>query len=98
MTAKSDRIKKLLDNEDLKDAFDSVTNAIIRGWTETPPTALEVQQEWHRRLHTLNSVKENLMAALQDGQYQDFRAVEQEKLPPIGDIVSWRKNNQSKNG
>ena len=96
MTAQSDRIKKLLENEDLNDAFDSVANAIHRGWAETPPTELDVQQEWHRRLFTLNSVKENLMSALQDGQYQDFRAVEQEALPPLGDIVSWRKNNQSK--
>ena len=96
MTAQSDRIKKLLDDKDLSEAFDAVANAIHSGWANTPPTDADKQQEWHRRLFTLNSVKENLYAAMQDGQYMDFCEAEKEKPAILGDIVTWRKN-QSKN-
>jgi len=90
MTAKSDRINKLLDDKDLIEAFESVANAIHIGWANTPPTELESQQEWHRRLFTLNSIQENLYAAMQDGKYQDWIESEDEKPAELGDIVSWR--------
>ena len=90
MTAQSDRIKKLLDDKDLQKAFDSVANAIHYGWANSPPTDADMQQEWHRRLHTLNSVKENLYEAMQADQYQDFIEVEKEKPAVLGDIVAWR--------
>ena len=96
MTAQSDRIKKLLDDKDLQEAFDAVTNAIHKGWSDTPPTDADMQQEWHRRLFTLSSVKENLYAAMQDGQYQDFLEAEKEKPAILGDILSWRKKQSRK--
>ena len=96
MTAQSDRIKKLLDDKDLNEAFDSVANAIHQGWANTPPTDMAAQTEWHRRLFTLNSVKENLYKAMQDGQYKDYIEAEKEKPAILGDILSWRMN-QSKN-
>ena len=94
MTAQSDRIKKLLDDEDLNDAFEAVGNAIHRGWSNTPPTELETQQEWHRRLFTLNSIKENLVAAMESGAYDDYLEVEKEKPAELGDILSWRMKKQ----
>ena len=96
MTAQSDMLNKLLKDEDLLDAFEAVGNAIHRGWANTPPTELDQQQEWHRRLFTLNSVKENLYSALQDGEYQDFLEQESEKPAILGDLVSWRKNQSKK--
>lgn len=90
MTAKSDRVKKLLDDEDLNEAFSQVANAIHKGWANTPPTNVEAQQEWHRRLFTLNSVIENLKLAVQDGELEDYRVAEQEKPSFLGDIAAWR--------
>lgn len=94
MTAQSDRIKKLLDDKDLNEAFDAVANAIHTGWANSPPTDLDMQTEWHRRLFTLNSVKENLFAAMQDGQYQDYIEAEKEKPAILGDITKWRMKHQ----
>ena len=96
MTAKSDRLNKLLKDEDLLDAFESVGNAIHKGWANTPPTDADQQQEWHRRLFTLNSIRENLYAALQDGEYQDFLEQESEKPAILGDLVSWRMKKTSR--
>ena len=90
MTAQSDRIKRLLDDEDLNRAFDAVANAIHSGWANSPPTDAAMLSEWHRRLFTLNSVKENLYTAMQDGQYQDYIEAEKEKPAMLGDILSWR--------
>lgn len=90
MTLKSDRIQRLLADEDLQEAFQQVKDAIHRGWANAPPTKLDEQQEWHRRLFTLKSVEENLRIAIQDGKLEDFRA-EQDKKPSIlGDIAAWR--------
>ena len=98
MTAKSDRIKKLLDDGDLQEAFRQVEDAIHRGWAGTPPTQLEDQREWHRRLFTLKSVKENLYRAIEDGKLEDFRALEKERPGCLGDIQTWRKNRQRNSG
>ena len=91
MTAQSDRIKRLLDDEDLQEAFGAVANAIHSGWANSPPTDADMLSEWHRRLFTLNSVKENLYTSMQDGQYQDYIEAEKEKPAILGDILSWRK-------
>ena len=93
MTAQSDRIKKLLDDKDLNEAFESVINAIHTGWANTPPTDADMQAEWHRRLFTLNSVKENLRAAMENDQYEDYLEAEKEKPATLGDILTWPKKN-----
>ena len=95
MTAKADRIKKLLDDEDLQTAFSQVEEAIHKGWASTPPTKADQQREWHTRLHLLRSVKANLRQAIQDGQLEDFRAVEKEKPGYLGDILQWRTKNKA---
>lgn len=90
MTTKSDRIERLMEDPDLKEAFNSVRMAIHNGWAATKPSEPELREEWHRRLFTLQSVEENLYRAIQDGKLEDYRAAEQEKLAPLGDIKLWR--------
>lgn len=89
--AKADRCKKLLEDHDLRQAFTDTKNAILRGFSETPPTNGEQLIEWRRRLLALKSVEENLKQAIKDGQLERFRALEQEKPPWLGDLVKWRK-------
>lgn len=95
MTAESDRIRRLLNDPDLQEAFERVERAIHRGWANTPPTDKEAQSEWHRRLFSLNSVRENLKASIEDGEYEDFLAAESEKPTLLGDLHAWRMKRRS---
>ena len=94
MTAKATRIKRLLEDPDLLEAFDNVQRAILNGWMQTPPSDIDSKEEWHRRLFTLQSVEENLKQAIRDGELDDFKVAEQGKLAPLGDIVQWRMKEQ----
>lgn len=94
MTAQSDRIKKLLDDGDLQEAVVRVETAIFKGWADTPPTNHEMKEEWHRRLFSLSSIFENLKAAIQDAEYQDYIEAEKGKPAILGDIAAWRMKNR----
>ena len=94
MTAQADRITQLLKNEDLQTAFDDCRRAIHEGWARTLPSDADALQEWHRRLFTLQSVEANLKRAIQDGHLEDFRAQEQVKPEPLGDLLTWRMKNK----
>lgn len=89
--AKADRCHKLLEDTDLQQAFKDVRNVILQGFSETPPTDTEQLTEWRRRLLSLDSVEQNLMQAVKDGQLERFRQAEQEQPPYLGDILKWRK-------
>ncbi len=88
MTAKSDRVKKLLDDPDLQEAFNNVREAIFKGWSQCKPSDHELKEEWHRRLFTLDSIERNLKVAIQEGKLEDFMAAEQEREQKI-----WKKIN-----
>lgn len=92
MSAKSDRVKKLLNDPDLQEAFENVRQAIHDGWENTKPSDKELREEWHRRLFTLRSIEENLLQAIEDGVLEDYKAKERSKLAPLGDLVKWRMN------
>ena len=94
MTAKADRIKQLLENEDLNEAIDNVRKAIHQGWEQTPPTEHEQQQEWHRRLFTLNGVIANLQQAIEDGKLEDYIANEKLTPPILGDLSKWKPSSK----
>lgn len=93
VTAKADRCKRLLEDPDLIQAFRDTKDAILRGFSETPPTDGEQLIEWRRRLLALESVEENLKEAIRKGSLERFRAAEQERPPWLGDIVKWRSKN-----
>ena len=83
MTAKSDRIAKLLEDQDLKDAFINVREHYRDAIERTPlddGTVLDIR----KMLHLLREVEQDLQTALQDGQLEDFNAAEQEKQSLIG--------------
>jgi hypothetical protein len=94
MTAKSDRCEKLVNDPDLKQAFEDVRLALHQAFAECPTNDSESMVDIRKRLHLLDSVEANLHRAVQDGKLEDFRAIEDERPPVLGDILKWRKKNQ----
>ena len=91
MTAKSDRCERLINDPDLKQAFEDVRMALHQAFAECPTNDSEAMVDIRKRLHLLDSVEANLHRAIQDGKLEDFRAVEQEKPPILGNLVQWRQ-------
>ena len=92
MTAKADRIKKLLDDEDLQQAFEDVRRTLMDAFANCKTDDAERMMDISKRLNLLQAVEQNLRRAIQDGQLQDFRDAEKERPPFLGDIRQWRKN------
>ena len=78
MTAKSDRIEKLLEDPDLKEAFSSVREH-YRDAIELTPLDDNTVLEIRKMLHLLSEVEQDLYRAIQDGQLEDFNAAEEER-------------------
>ena len=91
MTAKADRIQSLLDDEHLQEAFENVKAAIHQKIDECPIRDSEGLISLRLSLHLLESVKANLVKAIQEGNLEDFRA--QDKVTFLGDL-KWPKNKQ----
>jgi len=91
MTAKSDRIKRLVEDEDLKNAFQNVRNMLLNAFTTCKTDDSELMVDIRKRLHLLDSVENSLRTAIQDGKLEDFRTNEQERPPFLGDLTKWRK-------
>ncbi|MHC4702266.1 MAG: hypothetical protein ACYTFQ_16995 [Planctomycetota bacterium] len=90
MTERSDRIQRLLDDPDLKQAFQDVRDALHQAFEMTSTTDAEKMLDIRKRLHLLESVEENLIQAIRDGKLEDFNAAEKERPPFLGDLVKWR--------
>jgi hypothetical protein len=94
MTAKADRVQKLLDDPDLKDAFNCVREK-YRDMIEETPLSTKDDEALHdirKMLHLLREVEQNLHNAVQDGHLEDFRVVEDEKHSILGGLVGWQTN------
>ena len=90
---KGNRCQKLLDDEDLTQAFQDVEDAIVLKWKDAPRRDREGKEALHDSLHNLQSAKANLVRAVEDGNLEEFR-LEQEKcgVSYLGDI--WNKARQ----
>jgi len=88
---KGNRCQKLLDDEDLTQAFKDVEDAITLKWKQAPIEDGEGQQKLRLSLHLLQSVQANLKRAVEDGKLEAYR-LEQEKrgVSYLGDI--WHRN------
>ena len=77
MTDKADRIKKLMDDPDLKEAFQAVRQKYL-GLIEFTPLADDTALlDIRKMLQLLRDVEQHLMQAISDGKLEDFRATEQ---------------------
>lgn len=92
--AKKNRIERLLDNKDLKEAFEAVDAALVKQFREIKPSDVEGIHTIKERLHILQSVKANLYQAIQDGKLEEFQAA-QENTPFLGDLHGKRSTRAS---
>ena len=79
MTAKADRVRRLLEDSDLQEAFENVRDVIYKLFEETPPSDKDALQRVRMKLEALEAVKANLERAIEDGKLEDFRAQEEER-------------------
>ncbi len=79
MSGKSDRIQRLLNDEDLQQAFKDVKDALYQAFCNTSPSDGETLQDIRKRLHLLDSVEANLRVAIEDGHLEEFREKQQEQ-------------------
>ena len=89
MTAKSDRIKALIEDPDLKQAFTDVREKYRDLIEETPVSDATALLDIRKMLHALREVEKHLHQAIQDGHLEDFRAQE-DRHPFLGDL-RWKK-------
>lgn len=89
MTEKADRVKHLMENEDLKQAFENVRNLYFDMFEKCPLENDNLRRDIHYMLTLLGQVKGDLYSAIEQGDYEDFLAVQQEQPTPLGEIKSW---------
>jgi hypothetical protein len=100
VTAKAVRVHRLLEDQDLQDAFSDVERALFERFRAAPTDNGEILKEL-KLMHTLlDSVKANLYMAIKDGKLEQFNEDQSENVQFLGDIRKWRKkqNKQQKNG
>lgn len=78
MTAKSDRIKELLNDPILEEAFDNVKQHLIGMFLETSSEDGEAMMDIRRRINTLDAVKADLEYSYEEGRFEDLKAAEEE--------------------
>ena len=88
MTAKSDRIRELLDDPHIKEAFENVRDK-YRAALENSDIPDDDVLEIRRMLFLTHKVEQDLETAVQDGELEDFRANEQERPSFLGDL--WKR-------
>ncbi len=85
MTERSDRIERLLNDQDLQEAF-QIVREHYRDLIEQTPIALdnpEPLMDIRKMLQLLGDVEQALYAAVQDGHLEDFRVQEKERLKDV---------------
>lgn len=94
MTAKSDRLEKLMSDPDLKEAFENVREHYKNAMCVTPlnDEGDKITLKFRTMLQLLNDVEYDLHQAIQEGQVEDFNAVEQERQSLIGRTLDGIRN------
>ena len=82
MSEKSDRVMRLMEDQDLKDAFEAVRQKYHDAIERAPidQSASEAVMDIVKCLRLLGDVKQALYTAIQDGHIEDFNAQEKERL------------------
>lgn len=85
MSDKPTRVKRLIENEDLQQAFRDVRNAIHQQFERASVTDVEILVGLKHKLNLLDSVWANLEAAVEDGELRVWRE-KQAKTSFLGDL------------
>lgn len=91
MTAESDRVQKLVNDPDLKQAFQVCRERYRDFIEETPVSDDGALLDIRKMLHLLREVENNLHSAIENGHLEDFRVAEQESKGFLRDIYHARK-------
>lgn len=91
MTAKADRVKKLIEDPDLKDAFNVCRERYRDLIEQTPISEDGALLDIRKMLYLLREVEETLHTAIQDGHLEDFRAAEQESSGFLKDLINGKR-------
>ena len=89
MTAKADRIRHLMENEDLAAAFDNVRKQYFDLFEKCPLGNEELRRDIHYMLTLLGQVKGDLYNAIEQGDYEDHLARQEDEPVPLGEIKQW---------
>ena len=95
MTAKADRVRHLLENEDLAAAFDNVREQYFAMFEKCPLHNEDLRRDIHYMLTLLGQVKGDLYAAIDSGNYEDFLANQDEQPAPLGEIKQWPRKQEA---
>ena len=79
MTAKADRIRELLDDPHIKEAFANVKRYLHEMFEEADSDDIETLRSISMRLNLLDAVRADLEAAVEAGDYEDFKAQQSEE-------------------
>lgn len=90
MTAKSDRAKDLIGDPVFQEALTNLRNE-YRRLMEHPSTEDGDVLELRRMLHLSQRFEHHLQQIIQDGEFEDFKAVDKERPSYLGDL--WNKSN-----
>ena len=85
------RCAKLLEDPDLKRAFQDVRDALHQRFEKTSVSDGDTLLDIRKMLHLLDSVKANLVSAIEDGKLEEFH-VEQQKKRHLGELLQWNRN------
>lgn len=95
MTAKSDRVQKLVNDPDLAEAFESVRQYYRDLIEECPIDDDTALLDVRKMLHLLQDVRSHLMQAIQEGELEDFRSQEQQGY--LEDLINGRSTHNAGN-
>lgn len=96
MTAKSDRVQKLVTDPDLAEAFENVRQYYRDLIEECPIDDDTALLDIRKMLHLLQDVRSHLTQAIQEGELQDFRS-EQEGQGFLEDLINGRSTHDIRN-
>ena len=95
VTAKATRVHRLLEDQDLQQAFLDVEKALFERFREAPTEDGDILKEL-KLMHTLlDSVKANLEKAIADGKLETFNVKQKEGVQFLGDVAKCRKKKQA---
>ncbi len=97
MTAKADRVRALLDNPELQDAFETVRQYWLSRIETLPLDAADGKDALYdirKMLFLLRQVEQTLEKAVEDGNLEDFYATEQERPTFLGELKWLKKPNR----
>lgn len=86
--------QKVLENKIFQEGFQLTRESITDAIDALPPTDVEGLVYLKAHLHIAKSYEANLVETIRTGKKQALDLQRAEELPPLGDIIEWRRKRQ----